>query len=128
MAYRVHTGQLTAQETRFRDDLVIAWDLFEFEDADCEALRRRILAGALIARAATHLKAGEGRQAEAAAARARALTPKLSARAGSATTEWSPIRHGPSTVALDAIQAPSPMTTSRPSRGIAKRRNAPNWR
>lgn len=80
MAYRVHAGQLTGQEARFRGDLVSAWDLVEFEDAECEALRHRILASALIARAATHLKAGEGEQAKATAARARALLPKLSPR------------------------------------------------
>lgn len=80
MAYRVHAGQLTGQESRFRGDLVRAWDLFEFEDPEFEALRRRILASALIARAATHLKAGEGEQAKATAARACALAPKLSHR------------------------------------------------
>lgn len=80
MAYRVHTGQLTGQEARFRGDLVKAWDLFRFEEPGCEALRRRILASALIARAATHIKAGEGARASSAAARACALVPTLSPR------------------------------------------------
>lgn len=80
MAYRVHTGQLTGQESRFRGDLVKAWDLFEFKDPEDEALRRRILASALVARAATHIKADEGALAIAAASRAYALVPTLSPR------------------------------------------------
>lgn len=80
MAYRVHAGQLTGNESRFRGDLVSAWDLFAFADPECEALRRRYLADALIARAATHLKEGEPEQAAAAAARARALVDRLDRR------------------------------------------------
>ncbi|MGI9119206.1 MAG: glycosyltransferase family 2 protein [Acidimicrobiales bacterium] len=80
MAYRVHAGQLTSQEARFRGDLVRAWELFEFRDVEHEALRQRFLASALIARAATHLKAGEGEQARATAARARTLVPRPSLR------------------------------------------------
>lgn len=80
MAYRVHAGQLTSHEARFRGDLVSAWDLFEFQDAECESVRRQILASALVARSATHLKFGEGQLAKEAAARARALAPKLGLR------------------------------------------------
>lgn len=80
MSYRVHAGQLTGHEARFRGDLVSAWDLFEFADAECEAVRRRILASAMIARAATHLKAGEGEEAHATVARARTLAPNLGPR------------------------------------------------
>lgn len=80
MAYRVHTGQLTGDEARFRGDLVAAWDLFTFVNADDELLRRRILASALVARAATHLKAGEGRLAESAASRAETLVRRLGLR------------------------------------------------
>lgn len=80
MAYRVHAGQLTSQEARFRGDLVRAWDLFNFDDPECEASRRRILTHALIARAATHLKAGEVDQARASVDRARSLTSNLGPR------------------------------------------------
>lgn len=80
MAYRVHAGQLTSHEARFRGDLVKAWDLFEFEDPSCEAMRREILAGALIARAATHVKCGEVQEARQALARASALGHRLRGR------------------------------------------------
>jgi GT2 family glycosyltransferase len=81
MAYRVHAGQLTGREARFRGDLVQTWDLFEFDDPDCEALRRRFLADALIGRAATHLKAREADAARAAVRRARTLARHLGPRA-----------------------------------------------
>lgn len=58
MAYRVHAGQLSGQAERPRNDLVRAWELFEFPDPECEALRRRFLSSALLSRAANHLKAG----------------------------------------------------------------------
>lgn len=80
MTYRVHAGQLTGHEGRFRGDLASAWGLFEFKDAECEALRQSFLASALVARAATHLKAGEGTQAKSIAAEARALGCDLSTR------------------------------------------------
>ncbi len=50
MAYRVHAGQLSGQEDRPRRDLVRAWELFEFADSECEAIRRRLLSGALYSR------------------------------------------------------------------------------
>lgn len=80
MAYRVHQHQLTSDEARFRGDLVRAWDLFAFEDPADEAIRRLFLARALIARAATHVKAGEHDEAKVAAARARALAARLGVR------------------------------------------------
>lgn len=55
MAYRTQQGQLSAQE-EFRDDVVAAWEQFEFEDPRCERLRQRRLAVALSSRAAAHLK------------------------------------------------------------------------
>lgn len=57
MIYGVHPGQLSAQE-QFREDVVDAWELFEFENVRCEQLRRRLLATALTSRAAAHLKRG----------------------------------------------------------------------
>src|SRR5512132_1710297 len=42
------------------------------------------------------------------------------------TTAWAPITHGPRTMALLATQAPSPMTMSRPLRGMASCRSRPN--
>src|SRR5215204_5347108 len=42
------------------------------------------------------------------------------------TTAWAPIVHGPRTMALLATQAPSPMTMSRPLRGMAVWRSRPN--
>ena len=41
-----------------------------------------------------------------------------------ATTAWSPMRQGPTTMALVAIQTPRPMTMSWPSGGIASCRAA----
>jgi glycosyltransferase involved in cell wall biosynthesis len=80
MAYRVHAGQLTSHEARFRGDLVKAWELFEFDNPDWERERRDFLAEALIALAATHVKAGERAEARTAIARARELGHRFSPR------------------------------------------------
>jgi glycosyltransferase involved in cell wall biosynthesis len=58
MVYRLHAGQQSLSEERFRHDRVAVWQLFEFADARAEAARRRRLAGALVDRAAAHLKRG----------------------------------------------------------------------
>jgi GT2 family glycosyltransferase len=63
MAYRIHAGQLSSAEARFRDDNVKVWDLFEFDEPACEALRRRHLARALASRAATYLKVAQVKNA-----------------------------------------------------------------
>lgn len=65
MAYRVHPGQLSQSEERFRNDRVAVWSLFKFDDPVAERYRRQRLAGALVDRAATHLK---GRRFDAARA------------------------------------------------------------
>lgn len=59
MVYRIHPGQLTAGERRFRDDGVLVWDHFEF-DGDAERLRCHRQGAALISRAGTAAAAGDG--------------------------------------------------------------------
>jgi glycosyltransferase involved in cell wall biosynthesis len=56
MAYRLHPGQLSRDEERFRDDDVHVWESFSFADPECERLRRRYVAEALVSRSATHVK------------------------------------------------------------------------
>lgn len=80
MAYRVHEGQLSAQEERPRADLVRAWEMFEFSDAECEALRRRFLSSALLGRAANYLKAGHIADAQSDVSAARAIAQPRGAR------------------------------------------------
>lgn len=58
MAYRVHSGQLSREEERFRDDIVQLWDSFTFGRSDAEALRAKQLREALISRAGSRLKKG----------------------------------------------------------------------
>jgi len=58
MVYRVHAGQQSASEMRFRDDGVKCWSMFTFEDPESERMRRERLAGALVSRGASHLKGG----------------------------------------------------------------------
>jgi hypothetical protein len=72
MAYRVHPGQLTSTG-RFRDDYVRAWEMFEFPDPACEAMRRRELARALASRAASSLMESEPGSAEADLTRAASI-------------------------------------------------------
>lgn len=72
MAYRTHPGQLSSDQ-HFRDDVVAAWEQFEFDDPECERLRRGRLARALTSRAAGRLKHGDAEQARADIARARLL-------------------------------------------------------
>jgi glycosyltransferase involved in cell wall biosynthesis len=69
MIYRVHAGQLSASP-QFRDDSVRLWELFHFDDPECEAMRRRYLAHALLSQAAGCIKAGRYDRAHAAVRRA----------------------------------------------------------
>lgn len=80
MVYRVHEGQLSGDEERFRDDGVACWELFEFDDPECEALRRQHLAVSLRARAATRAKAMRTEDARADLDRVRAITGHRKAR------------------------------------------------
>ena len=52
MIYAVHPEQLSNTGHQIREDFVEFWEMFEFDDPRCEALRRRHLAHALIGRAA----------------------------------------------------------------------------
>jgi GT2 family glycosyltransferase len=72
MAYGVHAGQLSSLE-QFREDVVEAWEQFDFEDPTCERLRRGRLAAALASRAGAHLKRGRTESAREDIARARIL-------------------------------------------------------
>jgi glycosyltransferase involved in cell wall biosynthesis len=73
MAYRSeHPDQLSARE-RFRLDVVAAWELFEFDDPECERLRRHWLAEALVSRAAMRLKRRRPQEALTDLTRARSL-------------------------------------------------------
>lgn len=56
VAYRVHPGQLSGSEQRFRDDHVALWSSFHFNDPECEMVRTELLRGSLFSRAATSLK------------------------------------------------------------------------
>jgi len=80
MSYRVHAGQLSTQEQRTRDDLVTALSMFDFTDPECEHIRRRLLASAFLARAATNLKSGRPLAAQADVSAARALARPGTAR------------------------------------------------
>lgn len=72
MVYRVHSGQLTSTGM-LRGDAVKLWELFAFDDERCELLRRRRLASALAARAASALRTGRADEARRDVARAVAL-------------------------------------------------------
>jgi glycosyltransferase involved in cell wall biosynthesis len=80
MRYGVHAGQQTGQPDRFRSDIVEAWNLFEFGDRECELLRRRHLADALVNRAAEHLRAGRSLEARADTTRASTLVSEARSR------------------------------------------------
>jgi glycosyltransferase involved in cell wall biosynthesis len=54
--YAVHPGQTMHRQQHVRDRSVRLWDSFRFDDAECERLRRRRLAEALLARANLHLR------------------------------------------------------------------------
>lgn len=73
MVYRIHTGQLSSDDTRFREDNVTLWETFSFADPDCERLRRTFLARSLLFLAATQIKHRHYAQAKATAQRARRL-------------------------------------------------------
>lgn len=78
--YRVHDGQLSADELFFRDNTVALWERMTFERADAEALRRCRLAEALVDRAATKVKEGRGRSAREDLRRARRIAPAAERR------------------------------------------------
>ncbi len=75
MVYRVHAGQQSATAERFRHDQVAALELFSFEEAEAERIRRRYLARALVAVAASELREGEVTRAREELRRARHLGP-----------------------------------------------------
>jgi glycosyltransferase involved in cell wall biosynthesis len=63
VAYRVHGGQLSGSEERFRDDEVALWNSFGFNDSECEKLRTELLRRSLFSRAATSLKGASADEA-----------------------------------------------------------------
>lgn len=73
MVYRVHPDQVSNAGPRLSQDVVALWELFTFEDERCESLRRRRLAVALVARAASALRTGRAEDAARDVARAVAL-------------------------------------------------------
>jgi hypothetical protein len=73
MVYRIHTGQLSSDDSRFREDNVTLWEMFSFDDPECERLRRTFLARSLLFLAASHIKHRRYAQATATARKARRL-------------------------------------------------------
>jgi glycosyltransferase involved in cell wall biosynthesis len=57
--YRYHAGQLGGDELRHRNDVIDMWGSYTFADPTAEELRRRRLAGWLMARCGTWLRAGD---------------------------------------------------------------------
>jgi glycosyltransferase involved in cell wall biosynthesis len=74
--YRRHAGQTSADALAHRGGKVELWDSYRFEDARHERIRRSELALWLRARAATHLRHGDGAAARRDAAAARAVDPE----------------------------------------------------
>jgi glycosyltransferase involved in cell wall biosynthesis len=70
MTYRLHPGQLSASD-QSRDDQVKLWEMFSFDDPECERLRRSYLTHSLISQAAGRLRQGRFADARQAARRAR---------------------------------------------------------
>lgn len=75
MVYRVHARQFSALEEPMRRHEVALWELFSFEDEECERLRRSRLATALLARAAMHLKQNRLEEGRRDIEQARRVTP-----------------------------------------------------
>jgi glycosyltransferase involved in cell wall biosynthesis len=73
--YALHAGQVVHREQHMRDRYVRLWDSFRFDDPECERLRRRRLAEALLARANLHLRRRRVRAAARDVRSARAVAP-----------------------------------------------------
>lgn len=71
VAYVRHPGQLSADDTRFREDLAELFELYRFEQPAVERLRRHRVAGARLSVARAHLRAGRPDAARASVAQAR---------------------------------------------------------
>jgi glycosyltransferase involved in cell wall biosynthesis len=77
-----HQGQLSAQETQFRDHVVRLWELLRFDDPQLEKRRRARLASDLMWRARSALKTGSRSAARTDARRAARLGgPRTAAEA-----------------------------------------------
>jgi hypothetical protein len=61
--YALHAGQSLHRESDIRDRYVRLWNSFRFDDPECERLRRRKQAEALLARANFRLRHGDLREA-----------------------------------------------------------------
>jgi hypothetical protein len=73
MAYAVHDDQQSAASPRFRNDQVSAWEMFSFDDAAAERIRRHHLGRARVSMAAADLQDDRLVQARRSLAEARAL-------------------------------------------------------
>jgi hypothetical protein len=76
MVYRVHPAQTTHQEDLIRERAIRVWSRFRFEDPECERLRRRRVAEALLDRANLRLRQGRLREAGRDVRSARRLEPR----------------------------------------------------
>lgn len=71
-AYRVHSG-MTSRSFDYRDAPILTWEQFEFEEADAEASRRRLLAESYVARGADLARRGRRKDARADFKRAKTI-------------------------------------------------------
>jgi glycosyltransferase involved in cell wall biosynthesis len=76
MVYGVHADQVSKNEEWVRPRGVRLWRTFRFDDRECEDLRRRRLAEALVSEGAMHLKQGRAADARTDFAEARRLAPR----------------------------------------------------
>src|SRR5207244_1483115 len=58
MVYRVHEGQASSS-AGYVDRSIALWELFDFDDPECEQLRRRTLAAKYVSRAGARLTGGD---------------------------------------------------------------------
>jgi hypothetical protein len=73
VVYRLHAGQIGADEELQRSHVVAFWSRYRFADEEAERLRREKVARWLVARAGTRLKQGRTEEAAADLRRARQL-------------------------------------------------------
>jgi glycosyltransferase involved in cell wall biosynthesis len=76
MVYALHPDQVTHQEDLIRERAVRVWSRFRFDDPECERLRRRRVAEALLDRANLRLRQGRLRDAGRDVRSARGVAPE----------------------------------------------------
>jgi glycosyltransferase involved in cell wall biosynthesis len=80
VSYARHAGQISSDESRFREDLARLFELYRFDDPSIERLRRYRVASSRLSIARTHLKDGRVTEVRADVRRARAAKRNLRTR------------------------------------------------